>query len=37
MIEVGARESGPAWTESRNAASETVRAIGPSSLRLLQG
>src|SRR5262245_3371108 len=37
LMDVGARRSGPACTESRNAASDTVRAIGPSSLWLLQG
>jgi len=28
-MEVGARESGPAMTDSRKAASDTVRAMGP--------
>src|SRR4051812_22650907 len=29
LIDVGARGSGPAMAEKRNAASDTVRAIGP--------
>src|SRR5688572_10096747 len=37
LIEVGARRSGPACTDRRNAASDTVRPIGPSSLWLLHG
>src|SRR5256885_11777485 len=37
VIATGERGSGPAIAESRNAASATVRAIGPSSLMLLHG
>src|SRR5689334_19702440 len=36
VIEMGDRGSGPAMTESRSAASRTVRAIGPSTDRVFQ-